>query len=116
MNYIYDIYLNFNNTLIDFFDWNKNDKLTHIKKTPIFKINSNNFKILCSNKVKVDTTTLNQIENKTEVWKDKRGIKYCCLFCTDSSIICIKFDKNGRLKLLDGTDLEKWIIYTFNNN
>ena len=29
--------------------------------------------------------------------------------------IILKFDENGRLKLLDGTDLEKWIIYTFRN-
>ncbi len=29
--------------------------------------------------------------------------------------IVLKFDENRRLKLLDGTDLEKWIIYTFHN-
>ena len=38
MNYVYDIYLNLNNVLYDFFDWDKNDKLIHIKKIPIFKI------------------------------------------------------------------------------
>ena len=30
--------------------------------------------------------------------------------------ITLKFDNNGKLKLLDGTDLEQWIIYTFHNN
>ena len=46
MNYIYDIYLNLNETLYDFFDWNKNDKLTHIKKIPVFKVSEENFKEL----------------------------------------------------------------------
>lgn len=35
MNYIYDIYLNFNEVAYDFFEWNKNDKITHIKNTCI---------------------------------------------------------------------------------
>ena len=45
---------------------------------------------------------IEQIENNIYAFNDKE--------------IKIKFDKNGRLKLLDGTDLEKWIIYTFHNN
>ena len=45
---------------------------------------------------------IEQIENNIYAFNDKE--------------IKIKFDKNGRLKLLDGTDLEKWIIYTFNNS
>ena len=44
MNYIYDIYLNFNKELYDFFDWNKSDKLTHIKMIPIFKVNEETIK------------------------------------------------------------------------
>ena len=30
--------------------------------------------------------------------------------------ITLKFDNNGKLKLLDGNGLEQWIIYTFHNN
>ena len=96
MNYIYDIYLNFNNSLIDFFEWNKNDKLIHLKKIPIIKINNNTFKFLCSNTFILDSNTLNEIKYKTEQWKKKENIKYCALFCTNSSIICIKFDNSGK--------------------
>lgn len=95
MNYIYDIYLNFNNNLIDFFEWNKNDKLIHLKKVPIIKISKTTFKIICSNSIRLDCSTLSEIEYKTEQWKNKRNIKYCALFCTDSSILCIKFNNNG---------------------
>ena len=34
MNYIYDILLNFKNKLYDFYDWNINDDITHIRKIP----------------------------------------------------------------------------------
>ena len=44
---------------------------------------------------------IEQIENNIYAFNDKE--------------ITLKFDKDGKLKLLDGTDLEKWIIYTFKN-
>ena len=66
MNYIYDIYLNFNKDLYDFFDWNKNDKLIHIKKIPIFKISEENFKMYVHNSIIINNTFLNSVYNKTE--------------------------------------------------
>ena len=95
MNYIYDIYLNFNNILYDFFEWNRNDKLTHLKKIPVIKVDSDVFKKILSYKIKVDKIFLNKIKYKTEVWKEKNNIKYCALFCTNSNILAIKFDYNG---------------------
>ena len=44
MNYIYDIYLNFNKTYYDFYEWNNNDKVMHIKKIPLFKVSTSNLK------------------------------------------------------------------------
>ena len=95
MNYIYDIYLNFNDVALDFFEWNKNDKLTHLKKIPIIKISKEDFKIICYHKFKIDINILNRIKDKTEIWKSKNNIKYCCLFCCDSAILCVKFNKKG---------------------
>ena len=40
MNYIYDLLLNFNENIYEFYDWNKTDNIKHIKKIPIFKIDS----------------------------------------------------------------------------
>ena len=37
------------------------------------------------------------------------------IYAFNNKEITLKFDKDGKLKLLDGTDLEKWIIYTFKN-
>ena len=38
MTYIYDILLNFKDELIEFYDWNKNDNIIHIRKIPLLKI------------------------------------------------------------------------------
>ena len=43
MTYIYDITLNFNETLYDFFEWNSSDSLKHIRKIPIFKVSNDTF-------------------------------------------------------------------------
>ena len=60
MNYVYDIYLNFNNELYDFFDWNKNDKLTHIESIPIIKTNEEIIKQLITNDIKISKEILNK--------------------------------------------------------
>ena len=38
------------------------------------------------------------------------------IFSFNDKEINLKFDDNGKLKLLDGTDLEQWILFTFHNN
>lgn len=95
MNYIYDIYLNLNEILYDFFEWNKNDKVIHIKKIPIFKINKNLFKSIILNKFKVDDNILLEIFSKTELWNIKSKIVYCALFTDGDDIIAVEFDSNG---------------------
>jgi len=96
MNYIYDIYLNLNETLYDFFDWNKNDKLIHIKKIPVFKINEEILKTLIHNQIKINEDLLIQIYNKTEIWNMSGKISYCALFSDNNTILAIEFDKCGK--------------------
>ncbi len=96
MNYIYDIYLNFNGILYDFFDWNKSDKLYHIKKIPIFKTDEDTIKKLINNKIRISDDILLQIYNKTDVWNMSEKILYSSLFTDGNSIIAIEFDKEGK--------------------
>ena len=98
MNYIYNIYLNLNKTLYDFYDWNKNDKLTHIKKTPIFETNEKNLRYFIENIVKIEKSFLLEIYNKTVLWNMNKKLEYCCLFCDKNNILAIEFDKNGVTK------------------
>ena len=38
MTYIYDILLNFNNNLIEHFEWEEKDKIKYVKKVILFKV------------------------------------------------------------------------------
>ena len=95
MNYIYDIFLNFKSIPYDFFEWNNKDKLTHLKKVPIYKIDINTFKNFCHKKIKVNSDFLNNIKYKTEIWKTKDNLKFCSLFYTNFYILAICFNENG---------------------
>lgn len=95
MNYIYDIYLNLNNILFDFFDWNKNDKIIHVRKIPIFKVNEELLKKIINNSIKVNTDFLKKIYNKTELWNEKGKIEFCSLFCDYNNIVAIELNEEG---------------------
>ena len=92
MNYVYDIYLNFNNELYDFFDWNKNDKLTHIESIPIIKTNEEIIKQLITNDIKISKEILNKYRKKTS---NRKNEKSYFLFCDTNNVIAIEFNSNG---------------------
>ncbi len=88
MKYIYDIVLNFNEEFFEFYDWNLNDEITHIKKIPIIKIDSLKINEIKNNDIEFDNEFLNKIENKTETFKKK--IKYAFLITDDTEVIALK--------------------------
>ena len=94
MNYVYDIYLNFNDIAYDFFEWDKNDKITHIKKIPIYKVSTDNFKLILNNKVKFNNLFVKKIYNKTDLFK-KEKIEYSVLICNNDNIIAVLLNKEG---------------------
>ena len=96
MNYIYDIYLNFNKDLYDFFDWNKNDKLIHIKMIPVFKTTEDNIKIIINHNIKLEKNDLINILKKTIIWNKSEKYKNYALFCDDNNVIAVEFDENGK--------------------
>ena len=95
MNYVYDIYLNLNEVLYDFFDWNKNDKLNHIKKIPIVKIEEESIRKIINYKIRIDEEFLSKINGKTEVWNVDEKLQFCCLFTDGNDIIATEFNKCG---------------------
>jgi len=96
MNYIYDIYLNFNECLYDFFDWNKNDKLIHIKMIPIVKTSESNLINITSNQIQIEEKYFNYVHNKAVIWNKSDKYKSFALFCDDNNVIAIEFDENGK--------------------
>lgn len=101
MNYIYDILINFKQTLYDFFDWNISDNIIHIRKIPLLRISTYDLSNIKGNIIKVDEDFLKTIINKTEVFNEKNvnNIIYSCLFCDKDEAIAVKFNNKGYIQL-----------------
>ena len=67
MIYIYDILLNFNTSLIEFFEWEENDLIKYIKKIPIYKVSDDFLYNLVNNEIKIESNFLNNIKDKNNV-------------------------------------------------
>ena len=72
MTFVYDIYVNFQTIYYDFYEWNKKDKIMHIKKIPIFEVKNDVFQKMIIHENKIDETSFELIKNKTEIFKKKR--------------------------------------------
>ena len=119
MNYVYDLVLNFNKNLYDFFDWNIDDNIVHIRKIPIFKLDNNMYKDLKNYNVVVSDDFLVKISNRCEIFtkQNVKIINHACLFTNGLEVIAIKFDDNGKSieksKLL--LDEEDEILYSIDD-
>lgn len=91
MNYIYDISLNFNRTLYEFYEWNKTDDIKYIKKIPVIKISEEILLDLINYKIQVDTNFLLKIKNKTIP-----SILNSCIFTSNNKALAISFDTEGK--------------------
>ena len=96
MTFVYDIYVNFQSICYDFFEWNKKDKITRIKKIPIFQIDENIFVQILAYDTQIDLQTLECIKNKTEIFKQKNKIT-AALFTNNKDIIAVLIDDNGKI-------------------
>jgi len=100
MIYIYDILLNFNENLIEFYEWEKSDVIYHIKKIPVFKIETVFMEDILAKKVNLNFSFLNIILNKTEVFDNKRikTLKFGCLFTDGHKVIGALFNNDATIK------------------
>ena len=99
MLYIYDILLNFNsdNKMYDFFDWDLNDNIEHIKKIPLFRVSRKTLNDINNNIFTIDKSFLIRIKNYTEVYRNKRieKIPYCVIFTDSNKALAVEFNYDG---------------------
>lgn len=105
MTYIYDILLNFNEEYYEFYDWNKEDIIVHIKKIPIYKITEKDLKNIVYGNVVFDNNFLEIIKDKTEIFSkhERNNMKYSCLLCSSEKVLAVTLNENG--KVLSKSDL-----------
>lgn len=94
MNYIYDIITNFFEDYIDFYEWEKKDKYTHLKKIPIIKIKDKDYHIIFNNIIKINNELLQKIKNKSDTYNNKTN-NYYLLITNSKDIIAIQFNEQG---------------------
>ena len=114
MNYIYDILLNFNDYAYDIFEWNKEDKITHIRKIPLIKTKNTTLYNLVNNKIKFSEKFLKKIYQKAEDINHKK-IDYAFL-CTDGKmVVAILIEKNKvKYSQLFQAEEEEVLEFSFN--
>lgn len=98
MNYIYDILLNFTNSkkCYDFFEWEDNDFIINVKKTPVFKVTREDMFNIYNYKVKVSSDFLKKIEGVSNVYKKNKMIfKHLAIFTDGTFALGISFNDNG---------------------
>lgn len=99
MNFIYDVLLNFSNEeILDIYEWEKRDNISHVRKVPLFKIRNNQFKELISNNIVISKELCNEIYNKCEVISNKKIKKkpYIALFTDSKNVLAINFNELGK--------------------
>ena len=102
MNYIYDVILNFQKEYYDFYEWNKNDNIFHMRKIPIVKISEKQYNEIKNNVVQFHETTIKLFNSKNaERFKQNNitKMKYTIIISTENQAMGIKINKNGIIQL-----------------
>lgn len=98
MNYIYDVLVNFQKEVKEFYEWDKMDYILHLRKVPILKVKTEFLKKLFYDKIKVETPLLEIIQNKTEFFNNKKSnYKFIGIFTDSYTSIAIHFNEQGEI-------------------
>lgn len=99
MNYIYDILLNFKKDFLEFYEWDLNDEIVHVRKIPLFRVKKTELYDFKNCVLKIDPLFLKSIFNRTEIFKgrNKKTIKYCFLIGSIDDVVAIYLDESGKI-------------------
>ena len=99
MKNVYDILVNFKKRAYEFYEWNKEDDIEHIKVIPSFKVSSKCLYDFINYRVKMDEDFLNQIYGKSETFNNHliKTIDYACILHNDDVCLAVEFNSDGNL-------------------
>ena len=97
MSYIYDILLNFNKKLIEYFQWEETDNIKYVKKIMLFRTTTEIIKDITSFEVLLDSNFTNNIP-KYDINNSEESIKICLI--SDSKIAVGLYIKNNKVLFL----------------
>ena len=94
MNIVYDLFLNFQEEAYEFFEWNKQDTIEHVKKIPMFRVSNETVRDFTFGNIQVTEEFLKKIEDLTEKY-DLEKLQYACLFSDGKTAIVLEFGEDG---------------------
>ena len=101
MIYIYDILLNFidGKSMYEFFEWNSEDVVEHIKRIPMFCVSDRVMEDILNNNVTFSHKFMSDIENKTIVFGNSFDnlIKYAFLFSNGKRCYAFELNEGGKV-------------------
>lgn len=99
MKNIYDILVNFKKIPYEFYEWNKEDDVKHVKKMPSIKVSDSTLYDIFYNEVKISKNFLDQIKDKTEIFFGRaiKKVKYACVIYNDDVALSILLNDNGEI-------------------
>ncbi len=97
MNYVYDILLNFNKYLIEYFEWEETDNIKYVKKVALFKTTTETVKDIINYEVELESTFINAIP-KYELNNSNEITKICLI--TDENIVIGVLITNNKIESL----------------
>lgn len=99
MKFIYDILLNLNDRLYEFYEWDTDDDIEYFKKIPLFKLEAEAYKNIEIGSIIDDRKFLDSIYNISEIYDNKRVrlVNYVCLFTNGKDVIGTLLNKNGKV-------------------
>lgn len=100
MIYAYDLLVNLNNKVYDFYDWKSTDKITHIRRVPLFKVSVNTYLDILEKNVRLNLEILPVIKDKTQVFTAKvlELINYALVITNGVNALFIVLDSKGNVK------------------
>lgn len=97
MVYVYDTLVNLNEELIDFYDWEESDDYVHIRRVPLYKVNSIDYMNFVTKKVRLDEEELSKLYDKSQIFSN-RGIdslKYAFVVTDGNGAVILEFNDKG---------------------
>lgn len=109
MTYIYDVLLNFimEDRIIEFFEWEDSDTFEHIKRIPIYKVSTKKLNEILNNNIKIDKVILNDIKDKTLMYRKTKNLQYALLLSDTNRVIGLEFNHKGEVISRSGLLLDE---------
>ncbi len=107
MTYIYDILLNFNQDFYEFYEWDKGDNLTIVKKIPLLKVSSSVIDDVLTKKIKIEDPFV--LDLNTEIFENKKNkiLKYTFLITDTYRVLAISLNQDLILTKISDLLLEE---------